>query len=154
MKDPSEIKAADFSVANFGAFFQHVLKEAGVPLNSEHFFATWSTWMWTGLARTWAAPGCVLGALITDDLFGGRPRAQVVFWASLPEVRKTGVTKAVWQAFEAAAKAAGCKDILASDYLAFGSNSREAGYYLHGFKKTETVFTKELWEKSSAQSAV
>lgn len=95
-----------------------------------------------GLAQAWAAPGCVLGALITLDLFGARKRAQVVFWASLPEVRGTGITKAVWQAFEAAARAAGCVDIMASDYLAF--NSREAGYLRNGFSKTEVVFTKAL----------
>lgn len=144
MTTAAEIKADDFTVENWGVLFQQVSKESGIPLDAEHFFRTWRRWMEIGLAQAWAAPGCVLGALITRDLFGARKRAQVVFWASLPEVRKTGITKAVWHAFEAEARAVGCEDILASDLLSFGSNSREAGYYLNGFNKTEAVFTKAL----------
>lgn len=143
MSNVVEITSEDFSFERFGALFQQLSKESGIPLNPEHFFATWTTWMWTGLARAWAAPGCVLGALLTGDLFGGRPRAQVVFWVAAPEVRKTPVTKQVWQIFEAAARAAGCVDIMASDYLDFRSG-REARYLEHGFRKTETVFTKVL----------
>lgn len=140
-----EIKFSDFTAEKWGNLFQRVIAgEAGLPLDEEHFFSTWRRWMEIGLAQAWAAPGCILGALITYDLFGARKRAQVVFWASLPEVRKTPTTKAVWQAFEAAATAAGCADIMASDYLAFGVNSREAGYLANGFRKTEIAFTKPL----------
>lgn len=140
----SEITAEDFSVERFEPVLKHVLTEADVQFDPEHFFGNWCLWLEIGLARAWAGPGCVLGALFTRDLYSGRLRAQVVFWAALPEVRKTPVTKAVWQAFESAARAAGCVDILASDYLAYGSNSREAAYYLNGFHKTESAFTKPL----------
>lgn len=134
----------DFSPEKFGAIIQHVAAEAKRPLDLAHFFSTWQTWMQTGLARVWSTEGCVLGALITDDLFSGLRRASVAFWFSLPEVRHTGVTRAVFETFERDARAAGCVDIQAAAHEALTPDQRGAGYLKHGFFKSETIYTKEL----------
>lgn len=141
----SEITAENFSVERFGAIIQHVWAvEAKRPLDLPHFFATWQTWMRTGLARTWAGPDCVLGALITDDLFSGLKRASVAFWFSLPEVRHTGATWEVFEAFEAAAREAGCVDIQAAAHEALSPAKRGVGYLKNGFSRSEIIYTKEL----------
>lgn len=145
MSNVAEITAPeDFSPEKFGAIVQHVATEAKRPLDLQHFFDTWQTWMWTGLARAWVAPGCVLGALITDDLFSGLKRASVAFWFSLPEVRHTGVTRAVFEAFEQDVRAAGCVDIQTAAHEALTPDQRGAGYLKHGFFRSETIYTKEL----------
>lgn len=144
MTNVTEIRAEDFSVANYGVLFQHVADEAHRPIDLLHFFTTWNTWMWTGIARTWGAPGCVLGALITDDLFSGLKRASVAFWFSLPEVRHTETTREVFTAFEKAAREAGCVDLQAAAHEALTPIERGVGYLKHGFFRSETIYTKEL----------
>lgn len=100
--------------------------------------------MFCDLARTWAAPGCVLGALFTEDLFSGQKRASVAFWFSLPEVRRTRTTREVFEAFERAARAAGCVDIQSAAHEALAPIDRGVGYLKHGFFRSETIYTKEL----------
>lgn len=144
MINVSEITAEDFSVEKLGSIFQHVAAEAKRPLDLTHFFDTWKAWMKMELARTWAAPGCVLGALFTEDLFSGQKRAAVAFWFSLPEVRHTATTREVFKAFEQAAKAAGCVDIQAAAHEALTPIERGAGYLKHGFFRSEVIYTKGL----------
>lgn len=124
--------------------FRHVSAESGIQFDFQHLFSTWKAWMGMGLARAWAVPGAVLGALFTQDLFSKKSRASVMFWFSLPAARGTGSTKQLFQTFEKAARLAGCVEIQSAAHESVRPFSREVGYLKHGFRKTETVFTKVL----------
>lgn len=140
----AELKSQDFTTERFGHLVESVVWEAGRTVNLRHFFENWQLWMDFGIARTWAAEGCILGALIAPDVFSGVKRASVIFWFSLPSVRKSAVTGRVFKVFEDAVREAGCVDIQSAAHAALDPLGREAGYLRHGFVKSETVYTKEL----------
>ena len=139
-----EIQYQDFTEDRFGAIVSAVAGESGRPFNPSHFFRVWQAWMAAGIARAWAAEGCVLGAIVAPDTFSGLLRASVLFWFSLPEVRGTAVTGRVFKVFEDAVREAGCVDIQTAAHEALMPEHREAGYRKHGFRKSETIFVKEL----------
>lgn len=144
MEKPIELTPGQFKPALLEALVGGVVAEAGRKFDSAHFFKTWRHWMEIGVARTWYAPGCVLGAVFSDDVFSAKAHAQVVFWFCAPEHRGTGVSKAVFLAFEKAAKIEGYDDIQAAAHGAINPLKRESGYLRHGFVQTEVIFTKEL----------
>lgn len=140
----TELTHQEFTAERFEPFFRQAVAEGGLVLDANHFFRTWQLWMEMGLARVWANEGCLLGAIFTNDVFTEKLRAQVVYWFSKPEVRKSSVTAEVFRAFEASAREAGCADIQAASYEALDPIRRTAGHLKHGFRKTEIIFTKDL----------
>lgn len=140
----TELQHQEFTAERFSEFFRVALAEAGIALHESHFFQTWKLWLELGLARVWWTEGCMLGAIFTHDLFTLKLRAQVVFWLSRPEVRQGAVTGPVFQAFEAAAREAGCSDIQAAAHIALDPSRREAGHVKNGFRRAELIFQKDL----------
>lgn len=140
----AEITKEEFTAERFLPIFEQISAESGIRFDMQHLFDTWKTWLWLGLARTWAADGCILGAIFHQDLFSQKLRASVVFWFSLPAVRGTSITRDVFRTFEQAAKAAGCVEIQSAAHESITPQAREAVYLKNGFSKTETVFTKVL----------
>lgn len=96
------------------------------------------------MARIWSNDNCMLGAIFTHDLFSQKLRAQVVFWFSRPEIRKTAITAEVFRAFEAAAREAGCSDIQAASHESLDPIRREKGHLKNGFRRVERIFQKDL----------
>lgn len=143
MTPPKELKPEEFT-DRLSPIFVHIAKESGLPFDVPGIIARWREWMTMGFARTWEVPGAVLGALFTHDIFTNRLRAAVVFWFSLPSARGTGVTKAVFKAFEEAARKAGCVDVQSAAHESLAPMRRQGGYFKNGFRKTESIFTKTL----------
>ena len=139
-----EISHEDFTEDRFGPIFSSIQGETGKPYDPEHFFDGWRGWMALGIARTWAAEGCILGAIFAPDIFSGLKRANVLFWFSLVAARGTPITGLLFKAFEDAARAAGCVDIQTAAHEALSPELRKTGYRKHGFKESETIFVKEL----------
>lgn len=125
---------------------RHIETEAGQPgrYNPKHFYPVWQNLMKLGSARTWEAPGCVLGAIFFADVFSGDLYAAVHFWWSLPEVRGSGLPIRLFKRFELEARAAACKRISVASYEALHPDNLNAVYPRLGYRLHETVFSKEL----------
>lgn len=126
--------------------FNHISAEAGQKwrYNPDYMYQAWQSLMLQGIARTWHAPGCVLGALFYPDIFSGALFGAVHFWWSLPEVRGTGVPIRVFKAFEAAAKEARCKTIFSCVHEDTAPHMLERVYPRLGYRLREMTYAKEL----------
>lgn len=124
----------------------HIQQESDQPgrYNPEYFYPAWRQLMRAGVARTWEAPGCVLGAVFFPDTISGALYGSVHFWWALPAVRGTGAPMRLFKAFEQAATAAGCKRVFSMAYETLNPNNLSAVYPRLGYKKHETIFSKEL----------
>jgi hypothetical protein len=140
----AELTHEQFTSERFEPLVEQALNEAGICLNAAHFFHNWKLWMELGFARAWGDENCLIGVIVTPDVFSGELRAQVVFWFSRPEVRHGSVTGAVFRTAEHALWQAGCRDIQAASHEKLTPALREAGHLKNGFRKTETIFTKDL----------
>ena len=124
----------------------HIQAESGQAgrYNPDYFYPTWRNLMRSGVARTWEAPGCVLGAVFFPDTISGELFGSVHFWWALPAVRGTGAPMRLFRAFEQAARKVGCKRVLTAAYGALNPSNLEAVYPRLGYSAQETIFSKEL----------
>lgn len=125
--------------------FRYVEREAGrQPKSSAHMFTQWRKWMELGLARTWEAKDCVLGAIFAPHLWEGECRAYVHFWFALPNARRAGRAIRLLRACEHAARKAGCDTISAAAYNDLSPEKTKYLYERLGYRLSETIFTKKL----------
>lgn len=97
-----------------------------------------------GVARAWENDGCVIGSLFVPDGFCGELRALVYFWFSAPRARGTGRPIELLDAFEKAARDAGCRRISISSHMKVATDKTARIYEKRGYSLTERIFTKEL----------
>ena len=93
-----------------------------------------------GHAWMWKDRGIFL-ALKSHDLFSQMPRAALLLAGVLPLYRGTNIARELFEAFEAWARDEGCADVSGASH-AF--HPRDDSWENHGYKKTETIFSKEL----------
>lgn len=142
---PQELNSDQFTAARYAPLFIEITREGGKAFNCDHFFSTWKQAMDLGLARVWAiSDTAALGAFFTKDLFSGELRTSISFWFAALEVRHTGVSGKLMEAFENAAKEAGAVDIQAAAHEKWAPVRRAHQHEQHGFRKSETIFCKTL----------
>lgn len=143
---PREITPEEFTDERFGTIFRQMGTESGHPerYKPQHFIPTWQSWIKLGFARTWEVPKAVLGAVYTDDLFSGQKRASVMFWASLPEIRNTGLAIKLLNQFESESKKAECSILAAAAHAWLHPNRLVSVYKARGYEITEFIFSKEV----------
>jgi len=93
-----------------------------------------------GHAWMWKERGIFL-ALRSHDLFSQKPRAALLLAGVLPLYRGTNIARELFEAFETWARDEGCTDVSGASH-AF--HPRDESWEKHGYKKTETIFFKEL----------
>lgn len=140
----SELTPSEFNESLLPIFEAVHSEVRDSKFSPEHFFPTWQAFMRADIARTWFAPGVVLGATFTPCVFSRDVQAHVVFWFSLPEVRGTGIAGKVFEAFEAAAISSGAKAIYGAAYRGLNYEKRVAGYEKCGFEQIESTFRKRI----------
>lgn len=141
-----ELRPENFTADRLAVIFEKIHAEVNYPgpANIKYFFERWRHLMSLGIGRTWEAPGAVLGALFTPDIFTGEPQGLVVFWFALKEVRGTGVARELFEAFEATAKQSGCRMVCSAAHESIKPEARQKFYLANGFAKVETVYRKVL----------
>jgi len=148
MTQPLEIEAPAFTEERYGVIVRAIEKrlEATYPgrFDYPHFFRTWREIMALGIARTWEAPGALLGVTFTQNIFTGDFNANVVFWWATEEGRKGGGTLALLKAAEAAAREHNCRLFSSAAYGEMDSDLMEKLYKRKGYTKSETIFRKEI----------
>lgn len=135
---PNELESALLPI------FQHIMTEVRddrLDIKWDHFLPEWTRWVSMGFARTWECSGAVVGALFTHDLFGGHPRALLMFWFSTPEARRIGSPIRVLQSFEKAAEKFGAKPS-ASWNASISPERLLKVYQKTGYKMSEVILTK------------
>lgn len=125
--------------------FRHCEKEAGrTDGNPAHLFPQWRKWMELGLARAYESEGCILGLLISPDIFSGNIRAFVNFWFALPSARGTGRPIGLLDFAEAEARRYGCVKISSAAYSALTPERTGNRYKKRGYYVSEIIWTKDL----------
>ncbi len=136
---PEELKPFEFN-EGLSPVFRAVEAELGRSNgNPAFFFPHWRRLMEMGAARTWKAPGAVLGAIFYADTFTGAPKAVVHFLFLLPDTRGSGTADALLDAFEAAAPDRE-KSISAHAKI---TTDRARGLY----KRRGYSLSEEIWSK-------
>lgn len=124
--------------------FEHAITEIRdekMQLKWPYFIREWMKWVTLGFARTWECSGAVAGALFTQDLFSGNPRALLMFWLSTPAARRTGAPIRVLSAFEKAAQDFGARPA-ASFNRSVSPERLMKVYRKRGYETAEVIFSK------------
>ena len=120
------------------------------PFNEQHFEAVWTTLLTTNIGAIIYEEdneGKILGliaAVFSEDMFSGVLVAAETFWFVLPETRGQRLSSRLLDAYEAEAKARGCKDILMVALAALSPEIVGAIYTRRGFTPLEVIYLKEI----------
>ncbi len=140
----SELKPEDFD-ERYAPIVEEVVKNASYwKFDANYFFPHWRKLMKLGLARTWEAPGAILGALIVENLYSGAKTALVVFWFSKEEGRQGKHTLKLMETAIREVKKAGAVSIASSAYFKLNGKKMNRLYKILGFEELETVHQKFL----------
>jgi len=86
----------------------------------------------------------LLGAAFAPDGFSGWLTALEQFWFILPEYRSQGIALQLFAAFEAEARARGCKRILMVHLDGPLTKNLESLYHKFGYSSVEKTFAKTI----------
>lgn len=139
-----ELKPHEFDEYWLRPVFEEVEKRVGLVGNYQHFFPTWRRYMEFGLARTWHAPGAVLGALVIENLYTAEKEFLVAFWFSNEEGRKLKNPVKLLDEVEKVAVSSGAKKISIAAYASLNGEAISQKYLKRGYQKLETTFRKTL----------